>query len=42
MIGEGIGGFDVGGNTYGTDSSFCDMDPISFSDDLFKDASDPF
>ena len=42
MMGEGIGGFDVGGNTYGTDSSFCDTDFTSFSDDLFKDTSDPF
>jgi hypothetical protein len=42
MMGDGIGGFDVGGNTYGTDSSFCDVDSINFSDDLFHDISDPF
>ena len=42
MMGDGIGGFDVGGNTYGTDSSFCDMGSSSFSDDLFNETSDPF
>jgi|AntRauTorcE11898_2_1112593.scaffolds.fasta_scaffold25314_1 hypothetical protein len=44
MTGDGIGGFDAGGNPYGVDwsNNDLDMNSFNFSDDIFSTSSDPF